>query len=85
MSPSNGLGDAFFSSGEVKQKIRNTQSCVSITHPNFFAGMHRVKDEKEIFPRKMVRFHCLRYGKYFSLKEKCFRCGYMISFTQRVE
>ena len=32
----------------------------------------------------VARLHCLRYGKYYTLKEKCLQCSYLVSFTQRV-
>ena len=29
-----------------------------------------------------ARMHCLQYGKYFELKNKCLKCGLLISFAQ---
>jgi len=52
--------------------------CVSVYDPSSF----NPRAESEIYPKEMTRLHCLRYGKYFTLKEKCLRCRYMLSFTQ---
>jgi len=52
--------------------------CVPIIAPSFFDP----REESEIYPKQVTRLHCLRYGKYFTMKEKCLSCGYLISFTQ---
>ena len=63
---------------------KGSNQCVSLPDSSFFAKTPRVHKVREIYPKRMVRLHCLRYGKYFSLKEKCLSCGYLISFTQEV-
>jgi len=63
---------------EGKHSLCDSQ-CVPELNPSFFEpGVN----EGEIYPKKMVRVHCLRYGKYFTMKSKCLNCSYLLSFTQ---
>ena len=65
---------------EGKYSLWDTQ-CVPESNPRFFEN--RV-NESEIYPKQIVRIHCLRYGKYFTMKRKCLGCSYLLSFIQEV-
>ena len=61
------------------EKMKSTH-CASITTSTL-----QLRMKKEMYDENSglnVRIHCLKYGQYFELKEKCLRCRYLISFTQ---
>jgi len=57
--------------------------CVSVPS-SVFSPRGPIQESNIPDKELVVRLHCLRYGKYYTLKEKCLQCSYLISFTQRV-
>jgi hypothetical protein len=61
------------------QNVRSTD-CASI-QSSVFQPRGLQETHSEINIGLNVRQHCLHFGKYFELKEKCLKCRYLLSFT----